>query len=62
LQNYASVVGLDRNEIGEQLRAEMGGSRPVYAQPEVFSGASGADHAKGAGIRALALLLLVCWD
>ncbi|MFL6783842.1 MAG: helix-turn-helix domain-containing protein, partial [Sphingomicrobium sp.] len=26
-KSYASAVGLDRTEIGEQLRAEMGGSR-----------------------------------
>ena len=26
-KNYAAAVGLDRNEIGEQLRNEMGGSR-----------------------------------
>ncbi|MEO5641401.1 MAG: helix-turn-helix domain-containing protein [Sphingomicrobium sp.] len=35
-KNYAAIVGLDRAEIADQLRAEMGGTRPVYAQAEVF--------------------------
>src|SRR3954452_24639268 len=30
-KSYASAVGLDRTEIGEQLRAELGGTRPVAA-------------------------------
>ncbi|MFL6766434.1 MAG: helix-turn-helix domain-containing protein [Sphingomicrobium sp.] len=59
-KNYASVVGLDRNEIGEQLRAEMGGSRPVYAQPEVFEAADPArTMPKGLVFGALALLVFV---
>jgi cytoskeletal protein RodZ len=32
-KNYAGAVGLDRAEIGEQLRAEMGGSRPTSTTP-----------------------------
>ena len=35
-KNYAAVVGLDRAEIADQLRFEMGGTRPVSIQPEVF--------------------------
>lgn len=35
-KNYAGAVGLDRNEIGEKLRAEMGGERATYASPEVY--------------------------
>src|SRR4029450_14114732 len=35
-KNFASAVGLDRNEIGEQLRAEMGGARQTFANPEVY--------------------------
>ena len=35
-KNYATVVGLDRAEIADQLRSEMGGTRPVSIQPEVF--------------------------
>ncbi|MES2905303.1 MAG: helix-turn-helix domain-containing protein [Pseudomonadota bacterium] len=30
-KSYAGAVGLDRNEIGEQLRAELGGSTRVHA-------------------------------
>ena len=58
-KNYAGAVGLDRNEIGEQLRAEMGGSRPVYAQPEVFEAADPArTMPKGLVFGALGLLAL----
>jgi len=35
-KNFAGIVGLDRAEIGERLRAEMGGSRPTYTDPDVF--------------------------
>jgi cytoskeletal protein RodZ len=35
-KSYASAVGLDRNEIAEDLRAEMGGQRPDYSSAEVF--------------------------
>jgi cytoskeletal protein RodZ len=35
-KSYASAVGLDRTEIGDDLRAEMGGTRPEFANTEVF--------------------------
>lgn len=36
-KNYAAAVGLDRAEIGDQLRTEIGGSRPVTSPvSEVF--------------------------
>ncbi|MCL6683474.1 helix-turn-helix domain-containing protein [Sphingomonas alba] len=35
-KNFAGAVGLDRTEIGEQLRAEMGGTRPTYTNTDVF--------------------------
>lgn len=35
-KNYAGAVGLDRVEIGDALRVEMGGSRPAMANPEVY--------------------------
>jgi cytoskeleton protein RodZ len=35
-KSYASAVGLDRTEIGEDLRAEMGGQRFDTSNPEVF--------------------------
>ena len=41
-KSYASAVGLDRTEIGEQLRAEMGGTRSPNAQAEVFEPADPA--------------------
>jgi cytoskeletal protein RodZ len=59
-KNFASAVGLDRNEIGEQLRAEMGGVRPAYAHPEVYEAADPArTMPKGLVIGALGLLILV---
>src|SRR6185369_13645733 len=39
---YATAVGLDRAEIGEQLRGEMGGVRPLAMAPEVFEPADPA--------------------
>ena len=35
-RSYAGAVGLDRNEIGEQLRAELGGARLAPHQSEQF--------------------------
>jgi cytoskeleton protein RodZ len=35
-KNYASVVGLDRAEIGDQLREEMGGQRFATTSADVF--------------------------
>ena len=35
-KNYATMVGLDPVVIGADLRAEMGGTRQVYTQAEVF--------------------------
>ena len=35
-KSYAAAVGLDRNEIGEQLRAEIGGTRLAAHQAEQF--------------------------
>lgn len=59
-KNYASAVGLDRNEIGEQLRAEMGGSRVTAVFPEIYETADPArTMPKGLVIGALALLVVV---
>jgi cytoskeleton protein RodZ len=41
-KSYASAVGVDRTEVGEQLRAEMGGQRPLATQAEVFEPADPA--------------------
>src|SRR3954451_4483551 len=35
-RSYASIVGLDRAEVADQLRAEMGGSRMSATTAEVF--------------------------
>ncbi len=41
-KNFAGAVGLDRAEIGEQLRAEMGGTRPISTTTDVFEPADPA--------------------
>lgn len=41
-KSYASTVDLDRVEIGEQLRAEMGGARTSASDAEVFEAADPA--------------------
>lgn len=59
-KNYASAVGLDRNEIGDRLRAEMGGTRPLQAHPEVYETVDPArTMPKGLVFGALGLLALV---
>ena len=59
-KNYAGAIGLDRNEIGEQLRAEMGGARPAYAHPEVYEAADPArTMPKGLVFAALGLLAVL---
>ena len=59
-KNYANVVGLDRNEIGDQLRAEMGDTRFTAVHPEVYETVDPArTMPKGLVIGALVLLVLV---
>ena len=59
-KNYAGAVGLDRNEIGNQLRAEMGGSSLSYSHPEIYEAADPArTMPKGLVFGALALLVIV---
>src|SRR6185312_6393704 len=41
-KSYASTVGLDRDEIGDQLREEMGGQRFASSQAEVIEAADPA--------------------
>src|SRR3954452_21195444 len=41
-KNYAGVVGLDRTEIGEQLREEMGGQRFASTSSDIFEAADPA--------------------
>ena len=64
-KSYASVVGLDRVEIGEQLRAEMGGHRAT-ATTEVFEPADPARTMPkwlvfGAIAVVLVLVLVMSW-
>ena len=60
-KNYASALGLDRNEIGDQLRSELGVAGPAaYAHPEIYEAADPArTMPKGLVFGALGLLLLV---
>ena len=58
-KNYATAVGLDRNEIGEQLRAEMGGYRAPDSHAEVYEAADPArTMPKGLVFATLGLLLV----
>ena len=62
-KSYASAVGLDRTEIGEDLRAEMGGQRFDTGSTEVFEPADPARTMPRwlvlSAIGAIALLVLV---
>ena len=65
-KSYASAVGLDRGEIYEQLRGEMGGIRPATATSEVFEPADPARSMPkwlvfGAIAAVLVLVLLLSW-
>lgn len=58
-KNYATAVGLDKAEIAEQLRSEMGGERPVATYPEVYETADPARAMpKGLVFGALGLVLV----
>jgi cytoskeleton protein RodZ len=59
-KNYAGAVGLDRDEIGDQLRAEMGGMRAAAIHPEIYEAVDPArTMPKGLVIGALVLLAVV---
>ena len=65
-KNYAGAVGLDRAEIGDQIRHEMGSERIAAAQAEVFEPADPArTMPKGLVIGAVAaviiLIILMSW-
>ena len=58
-KNYAVAVGLDKSEIGDALRAEMGGSRPPMASTEIYETIDPArTMPKGLVFGALALVVL----
>ena len=66
-KSYASAVGLDRVEVGDQLRAELGGRRPIAAaQTEVFEPADPARTMPkwlvfGAIAAVILVVLLLSW-
>lgn len=65
-KSYASAVGLDRSEIYEQLRVEMGGVRPASQSSEVFEPADPARTMPkwlvfGAIAAVLVLVLVMSW-
>jgi cytoskeletal protein RodZ len=64
-KSYASAVGLDRTEIGDQLRAEMGGQR-FATTAEVFEAADPARTMPkslviGALVAVIVLIALMSW-
>jgi transcriptional regulator with XRE-family HTH domain len=65
-KSYASAVGLERGEIYEALRVEMGGVRPVHQTSEVFEPADPARTMPkwlvfGALAAVLVLVLVMSW-
>jgi cytoskeletal protein RodZ len=64
-RNYASIVGLDRAEVADQLRTEMGGTRPTTTT-EVFEPADPARTMPkslviGAILAVILLVLAMSW-
>jgi cytoskeleton protein RodZ len=65
-KSYATSVGLDRTEIGEQLREEMGGQRFTASQTEVFEPADPARTMPkwlvlGAVAAVILLIIVMSW-
>ncbi len=65
-RSYATSVGLDRTEISDPLRSEMGGSRPPAATQEIFEPADPARTMPkwlvfGAIAAVIALVLVMSW-
>lgn len=65
-RSYASSVGLDRTEISDQLRTELGGQRPATATPEIFEPADPARTMPkwlvfGAIAVVIALVIVMTW-
>jgi cytoskeleton protein RodZ len=63
---YAGAIGLDRAEIGEQIREELGGHSYTVSSPEVFEPADPARSMPkglviGAIVAVIALVLLLSW-
>jgi cytoskeletal protein RodZ len=65
-KSYASAVGLDRGDIGEQLRQEMGGQRFTHNSAEVFEPADPARTMPkwlviGAAVGVILLIIVMSW-
>ena len=65
-RSYASAVGMDRTEISDQLRNELGGYRPITPAPEIFEPADPARTMPkwlvfGAIGAVIALVLVMSW-
>src|SRR5207248_11161732 len=65
-KSYASAVGLDRTEIGDQLRAEMGGQRFAANAAEVYEAADPARTMPkwlviGGVVAVIVLVILMSW-
>jgi cytoskeleton protein RodZ len=65
-KSYAGAVGLDRTEVGEQLREEMGGQRFTASQTEVFEAADPARTMPkwlvfGAVAAVILLIVIMSW-
>lgn len=65
-KSYASAVGLDRTQVAERLRDEMGGVRPTHTTSEVFEPADPARTMPkwlvfGAIAAVLLLVLVMSW-
>ena len=65
-KSYATVVGLDRVEIGDKLREEMGGQRFSTSQAEVFEAADPARSMPkwlviGAVLAVILLIVAMSW-
>lgn len=65
-RSYATAVGLDRTEVSDQLRGELGGHRPATAMPEIFEPADPARTMPkwlvlGAVGAVIALVVVMSW-
>ena len=65
-KNYAGIVGLDRTEIGNQLREEMGGQRFASTSNDIFEAADPARTMPkslviGAILAVIVLIALMSW-
>src|SRR3954451_11479666 len=65
-KNYAGIVGLDRTEIGNQLREEMGGQRFASTSSDIFEAADPArtmpkSLVVGAILAVIVLIVLMSW-